>query len=51
MDVIEGYAAIKVQGGWVGVAKGNNYCETTRDTIKEALEDAKFMYQFVCLSE
>lgn len=41
MDVIEGYCAVAVDGGWIGVAARNRYCEHTRKTSEEALEDAR----------
>ena len=43
VDVMSGYAALNVGGGYVGVIAGNVYCKETRETSAEALDDAKEM--------
>lgn len=43
--VVEGYAAFNLSPlGWVGVIAGNQYCKEHRTTPKEALQDAKEMF-------
>lgn len=43
--VVEGYAAFNLAPlGWVGVIAGNQYCKEHRATSKEALQDAKEMF-------
>ena len=40
IEILKGYAAIKIGKYWVGVVAGNKYCQNRR-TSEKALEDAK----------
>lgn len=44
--VLEGYAAFNLApDGWKGVIAGNRYCKEYRETYREALADAKEMFE------
>lgn len=50
INVMSGYASLKINKKWIGVIAGNIYCNKSRNTAKEALNDAKELYNnFYCL--
>ena len=50
INVISGYASLKINNKWVGVIAGNIHCTKSRKTANKALNDAKELYNnFYCL--